>query len=326
MSPWSATRIRARPRSVSAMLYTAGATQRLGRVDEGNTITDYDEEEIARADVDLRRHRRTSSGTRPRSISSTRPASTCSSTRPRWPAGGRIRSGRGRWGQRRGGGHRARLELCRQSSTCRASSLPAAWTATAPTSTASWNRLTAAFGRTRGSGAVAHRQREEFERRGRPGEDEGLHVRDGRQRQRQRRSTFPPNLAEAAKTAHERLVELVAEGNDALMEEFFDKGTIPEEHLIAGSARCHPRGQDLPRPLRFRPGQYRHRPTAGLHRGLPADRRPSVAHVHGRADAEQRRSAERNVSDTSRFRCMSSRPSTILSPDASPSSKCSPAC
>ena len=30
----------------SAMLFTAGATQRLGRVDEGNTVTDYDDEEI----------------------------------------------------------------------------------------------------------------------------------------------------------------------------------------------------------------------------------------------------------------------------------------
>ena len=33
---------------VSAMLYTAGATPRLGRVDDGSTTTDYDEEEIAR--------------------------------------------------------------------------------------------------------------------------------------------------------------------------------------------------------------------------------------------------------------------------------------
>ena len=33
---------------VSAMLYTAGATQRQGRVDDGSAITDYDEEEIAR--------------------------------------------------------------------------------------------------------------------------------------------------------------------------------------------------------------------------------------------------------------------------------------
>ena len=36
-----------------------------------------------------------------------------------------------------------------------------------------------------------------------------------------------------AKAAHEALVELVAEGKDELMEEFFAEGTIPEEHLIA---------------------------------------------------------------------------------------------
>ena len=35
-----------------------------------------------------------------------------------------------------------------------------------------------------------------------------------------------------AKAAHEALVELVAEGKDELMEEFFREGTIPEEHLI----------------------------------------------------------------------------------------------
>src|SRR6266700_1170896 len=33
---------------VSAMLYTSGATQRLGRVDDGSATTDHDEEEIAR--------------------------------------------------------------------------------------------------------------------------------------------------------------------------------------------------------------------------------------------------------------------------------------
>src|SRR6201997_86318 len=33
---------------VSAMLYTSGASQRLGRVDDGTATTDYDEEEIAR--------------------------------------------------------------------------------------------------------------------------------------------------------------------------------------------------------------------------------------------------------------------------------------
>ena len=33
---------------VSALLFDAGMVNRLGKVDEGNTVTDYDEEEIAR--------------------------------------------------------------------------------------------------------------------------------------------------------------------------------------------------------------------------------------------------------------------------------------
>jgi len=43
---------------------------------------------------------------------------------------------------------------------------------------------------------------------------------------------IPANLVEAAKEGHEKLVELIAEGDDKLMEEFFETGTIPEEHLI----------------------------------------------------------------------------------------------
>jgi elongation factor G len=44
---------------------------------------------------------------------------------------------------------------------------------------------------------------------------------------------IPEALKTDAKAAHEALVELVAEGKDELMEEFFKEGTIPEEHLIA---------------------------------------------------------------------------------------------
>ena len=44
---------------------------------------------------------------------------------------------------------------------------------------------------------------------------------------------MPAGLAADAKTRHEALVELVAEGKDELMEEYFEKGTIAEEHLIA---------------------------------------------------------------------------------------------
>ncbi|HEY1986056.1 MAG TPA: elongation factor G [Terracidiphilus sp.] len=43
---------------------------------------------------------------------------------------------------------------------------------------------------------------------------------------------IPASLAGQAKAAHEALVELVAEGKDELMEEYFAEGTIPEQHLI----------------------------------------------------------------------------------------------
>src|SRR5437762_13148796 len=42
----------------------------------------------------------------------------------------------------------------------------------------------------------------------------------------------PADMKDVAQAAHEKLVEMIAEGDDGLMEEFFDKGTIPEEHLI----------------------------------------------------------------------------------------------
>ncbi len=45
---------------------------------------------------------------------------------------------------------------------------------------------------------------------------------------------IPANLADAAQKAHEALVEMVAEGNDALMEEFFEKGTLRAEHIVDG--------------------------------------------------------------------------------------------
>jgi elongation factor G len=45
---------------------------------------------------------------------------------------------------------------------------------------------------------------------------------------------IPASLADAAQKAHDALVEMVAEGNDALMEEFFDKGTLSAEQIVEG--------------------------------------------------------------------------------------------
>jgi len=47
-------------------------------------------------------------------------------------------------------------------------------------------------------------------------------------------SEIPADRADTAQKAHETLVEMVAEGNDAFMEEFFEKGTLPIEHIQEG--------------------------------------------------------------------------------------------
>jgi elongation factor G len=45
---------------------------------------------------------------------------------------------------------------------------------------------------------------------------------------------IPADMAEIVKAGHDALVEIVAEGKDELMEEFFEQGTLAEEHMIAG--------------------------------------------------------------------------------------------
>ena len=47
-------------------------------------------------------------------------------------------------------------------------------------------------------------------------------------------SEIPSHLAAEAQKSHEALVEMVAEGNDALLEEFFAEGTLPVEHIADG--------------------------------------------------------------------------------------------
>ncbi len=44
---------------------------------------------------------------------------------------------------------------------------------------------------------------------------------------------IPASLAADAKTRHEALVELIAEGKDELMEEYFETGTLTKEHLVS---------------------------------------------------------------------------------------------
>ena len=59
-----------------------------------------------------------------------------------------------------------------------------------------------------------------------------LYDRDGSGKAKE--GEIPADLQDAATKAHEALVEMVAEGNDKLMEEFFETGTIPVEDLVPG--------------------------------------------------------------------------------------------
>jgi len=45
---------------------------------------------------------------------------------------------------------------------------------------------------------------------------------------------IPADLARTAQQAHEALVEMVAEGDEALLEEFIDQGTLSPEHVLEG--------------------------------------------------------------------------------------------
>jgi elongation factor G len=57
---------------------------------------------------------------------------------------------------------------------------------------------------------------------------------------------IPANLADAANNAREQLIELVAEADDALMERFFEEGTLSSEELTGGLKRAASAGKVFP--------------------------------------------------------------------------------
>ena len=57
---------------------------------------------------------------------------------------------------------------------------------------------------------------------------------------------IPADLESRAQTAREALIEMVAEADDALMERFFDAGTLTQEELVAGLKRGVSAGRVFP--------------------------------------------------------------------------------
>lgn len=116
---------------------------------------------------------------------------------------------------------------------------------------------------------------------------------------------IPASVAAQAKAAHEALVELVAEGKDELMEEFFAEGTIPEEHLIAALHEAI--REDRIFPVLFASGGTNVATDHLLdfikvYTPAPVERAPiavkTSAGANGRATAEGRTAAFREVDDS----------------------------
>ncbi|HXE91949.1 MAG TPA: elongation factor G [Terriglobales bacterium] len=218
---------------VAAMLYTAGSTQRLGRVDEGSTVTDHDEEEIARRmsistgvayaewagkKINLLDTPGFNMFVHEAEIALALPAESALVVVD-GVSGVEVVTERV-WGYAE---HR---ELPRAIVATRMDRERADATRVLESLTASFGRAVVPvqlpIGSEKNLSGVVDLVRMKAYTYDLGGSGKG------------KEGDIPAGLAEAAKAAHEKLVELIAEGNDALMEEFFDQGTLSEEHLTRG--------------------------------------------------------------------------------------------
>src|SRR5512146_2124637 len=214
------------------MLYTAGATQRLGRVDEGNTITDYDEEEINRKMTISSTLAVAEWGKSKINILDTpgfnmfiheaeqvMPAVEACLVVVDAVSGVQVVTER-IWN------YAAKLEMPRVIVCTRMDRERADFAR-------AMDSLTNTFGRTVVPVQLPIGSEKNF-----TGVIDLVKMKaytyDVGGNGKAKVGEIPANLAEEAKAAHERLIEAIAEGDDALMEEFFEKGTIGEEHIISG--------------------------------------------------------------------------------------------
>jgi len=217
---------------VSALLYTAGMVNRLGKVDDGTSVTDYDEEEIQRsfsisaglAHAEWGKAKINFIDTPGFNIflhetEAALVAADSALVAVHAVAGVEVQTEK-TWG------------------FCEKSELPRAVVVNQmDRDRASFERtleaLHAAFGRTVTPLQLPVGEEKEFR---------GVidlvrmkaHLYEPNGSGKAKEAAIPAEYAEAATKAHDALVEMVAEGNDKLMEEFFDKGTLPLEHLVPG--------------------------------------------------------------------------------------------
>ena len=215
---------------VSAMLYTAGATQRQGRVDDGSAVTDYDDEEIARkmsittgvayAEWDKTKINLLDTpgfNMFVHEVKMVLPVVESALVVVDGVAGVEVVTERV-WG------YCDEIKLPRMIVVSRMDRERADANRVLESLTKAFGRtvtpLQLPIGREKNLSGVVDLIRMKARTYELGGNGKG------------KEGEIPDDLKDAAQDAHEKLVELVAEGDDKLMEEFFEKGTIPEEHLI----------------------------------------------------------------------------------------------
>jgi elongation factor G len=216
----------------AAMLYTAGATARLTRVDEGNAPTDFDEEEVARkitisasvAPVEWKKYKINLVDTPGFNsfLFETKAALAGADT------GAVLVDGVA--GVEVGTEHVYNL--------CADANIPRVFIINKlDRERASFDRALASIHDAFGRGAVPIHLPIGSERDFKGVIDlvrmrAWIYSPDGDGKGRE--EDIPAELDAAATEAHEVLVEMVAEGNDELLEEFFAEGTLPVEHIVDG--------------------------------------------------------------------------------------------
>ncbi len=223
---------------VSALLFAAGATDRLGKVSEGSAITDWDEEEVARkisVQTSLAYAEWTPAGAaEPVKINlldtpgySTFLHDTKASLIAADAALILVESVAG-------------VQVVTEKVWDYAAEygLPRAFVVNwMDRDLADFQRALASIQETFGRGAVPAQLPIGAERNFRGAIDlvtMKAHLYDPDGSGRARVEEIPGELADLAREGHEKLVEMVAEGDDKLMEEFFEKGTLPADDLRKG--------------------------------------------------------------------------------------------
>ena len=220
----------------SAILADAGMVNRFGKVDEGTTVTDFDEEEIARKhtlSASLAYAEWNKQKDQPHRHAGHRQLS---ERRARRAARRRRRAGRRRRGGRRHGadrkgvgrGRRARAAAPGRGQPPRSRARePRALAAVAA-------RASAAARSSRFSCRSAKRRRSaasSISCRRKPSSSRPTKAASSP------KAPVPADMTAAVDGAREALIEMVAEADEKLMEKFFEAGTLTDEELVAGPAQ-----------------------------------------------------------------------------------------